>query len=329
MSEKPQRRLRSRRREDIERDRLFELSLDLLCVCGYDGVFKQINPAFERVLGHSQAELTSRPFLDFVLREDRQASLAQFQRCVSGNRVVTFENRFRHADGTSRWLQWNASPDPERQVIYATARDISERKRAEAELGRLAAIVESSDDAIIGVSLGGVIETWNRGAEEIFGWGASEVRDKPLSVLIPPGHADHLSQNLDQIRRGQRVTHYETIRRRKDGEIISVSISISPVRGMAGDVASASVIMRDITQRKQAERERLDLLQQVQHALARSKRLTGHVQICQVCKRVRSNSGHWVDVERYLDDHTDADPILAFCPDHAPTNGGEGTGDGR
>ena len=190
--------------------------------------------------------------------------------------------------------------------------------RAEAELARLAAIVESSDDAIIGVSLGGVIETWNRGAEEIFGWAASEVRDKPLNVLIPAGHADHLSQNLDQIRRGQRVTHYETIRRRKDGEIISVSISISPVRNMAGEVASASVIMRDITERKQAERERLDLLQQVQHALARSKRLTGHVQICQVCKRVRSNSGHWVDVERYLDDHTDADPILAYCPDHAP-----------
>ncbi len=312
-----ERRARSRRLEDIERDNLFALSADMLCVCGFDGVFRQINPAFERSLGYAAAELTSHPFLAFVIPEDRDASMREFQHAVSGGRVVTFENRFRHRDGSSRWLQWNATPDLERQLIYATARDITERKVAEAEVARLAAIVGSSDDAIIGISLGGVIQSWNAAAVEMFGWGAAEVQDKPLALLIPPGHADHLPQTLDQIRRGQRIQHYETIRRRKDGEVINVSLTVSPVRDAAGQVSGASVIMRDITERKKAEKERLDLLQQLQHALSRSKRMTGTVQVCEVCGKVRTNGGRWVSVQRYLEDYSDANPLAGRCPDHA------------
>jgi len=285
-------------------------------VCGFDGVFRQVNPAMERLLGYSVAELTSRPFIEFVIPEDRQATLEQFEYCASGGKVVTFENRFRHADGASRWLQWNATPDMDRQVIYASARDITDRKRVEAELARLAAIVESSDDAIVGISLHGVIETWNAAAEEMFGWRAADVQDKPLGILIPPGHADHLQQILDQIRRGQRVAHYETIRRRREGEIINVSLSVSPVRDLAGQVSGASVIMRDITERKQAEAERLNLLQQLEHTLARAKRATGSVQVCGVCKRVHAGNGHWISVDRYLEDFTDARPIEGRCPDH-------------
>jgi PAS domain S-box-containing protein len=318
MGNRTERRLRSRRREDLERDNLFALSLDILAVCGFDGVFRQVNPAMERILGFGREDLTSRPFIEFVIPEDRLASQEQFEYCVAGGKVVSFENRFRHADGSSRWLQWNATPDLERQVIYASARDITDRKRVEAEAARLAAIVESSEDAIIGISLHGVIETWNAAAEEMFGWRAAEVQDKPLSMLIPPGHADHLLQTLDQIRRGRRVAHYETIRRRREGEIINVSLSVSPVRDMAGQVSGASVIMRDITERKKAEAERLNLLQQLEHTLARSKRATGTVHVCSVCHRVHAGNGHWISVSRYLEDFTDARPVEGLCPDHAP-----------
>jgi PAS domain S-box-containing protein len=314
---RPERRLRSRRLEDLERDNLFALSLDLLAVCGFDGVFRQVNPAFTRVLGYTMEELTTRPFIELVLSEDLPATVVEFRRVTEGGNVVTFENRWRHADGSTRWLQWNATSDVERQVIYATARDVTERRRAEAELARLASIVEHSDDAIVGVSLGGVIETWNAAAETIFGWRAAEVRDKPLSILVPAGHADHHEQVLDQIRRGQKVMHYETIRRRKDGAVINVSLTVSAVRDMAGQVAGASLILRDITERKVAEKERLNLLQQLEHTLARSKRLTGTVHFCEVCKRVRTPGGNWVDVARYLDDHSDASPIPGRCPDHA------------
>jgi PAS domain S-box-containing protein len=316
--DQPQRRGTSRRREDLERERLFALALDALCVVSYDAVFRQINPALERILGYSAADLTSRPFLAFVLDEDRGPSREEFRRCVAGNMVVTFENRFRHADGSTRWLQWNATADPETQVIYATARDITERKLAEAELARIASIVESSNDAIIGMSLGGVIETWNAAAEEIFGYRAAEMQDKPMSVLIPPGHADHLGQYLADIRRGGKISHYETIRRRQDGATINVSLTLSPVRDPAGQVVGASLIARDITDRKQAEKERLELLQQLQHALSRSKRLTGTLYICRVCNKVRSDAGHWIDVDRYLEDYSDANPIPALCPDHEP-----------
>ncbi len=318
MSGRSERRAISRRREDLERERLFALSLDLLCVCGFDGVFRQINPAFERTLGYPTSELTTRPFLEFVAPDDQARSRDQFRKCREGTLVVTFENRFLHADGSYRWLQWNAAPDPEHQVIYATARDITDRKRAEAEIARLASIVESSDDAIIGMSLGGVIESWNQAAEEIFGYRAVEVQDKPMSLLIPPGHADHLGEVLAQIRRGQRVAHYETVRLRKDGAIINVSLTVSPVRDAAGGVIGASAIARDVTERKRAERERLDLLQQLEHALARTKRLTGSVYLCEVCMRVRNESGHWVHVHQFLDDYTDARPILGRCPDHEP-----------
>jgi len=316
-----ERRLRSRRLEDLERDNLFALSLDILLVCGFDGVFRQVNPAMEHLLGYTTLELTSRPFIEYVIPEDRPATQEQFAHCMGGDRVVTFENRFRHADGSSRWLQWNGTPDLERQVIYASARDITDRKRVEAEVARLAAIVESSEDAIIGVSLHGVIETWNAAAEEMFGWRAADVQDKPLAILIPPGHADHLMQTLDQIRHGRRVSHYETIRRRREGDIINVSLSVSPVRDMAGQVSGASVIMRDITERKKAEAERMNLLQQLEHTLARSKRATGTIQICPVCHRVHAGNGHWISIARYLEDFTDARPVESRCPDHGQAAG--------
>jgi PAS domain S-box-containing protein len=312
-----QRRAQSRRREDQERDRLFELSLDLLCVCGFDGVFRQINPAFERVLGYNQGELNTRPFLEFVLEEDRVASQQQFSACVHGGKVVTFENRFRHADGSTRWLEWNAAPDKDARVIYATARDITDRKGVETEVARLASIVESSHDAIIGMSLGGVIETWNAAAEEMFGYRFAEVQDKPMSLLIPPGHADHLPQHLEQIRRGGRISHYETIRRTKDGTIINVALTLSPVHDALANIRGASLIARDITDRKLADKQRLELLQQLQHALARSKRLTGTIHYCEICKKIQSGeTGHWIPVERYIDDFSDANPIPALCPDH-------------
>jgi len=314
-----QRRAQSRRREDQERDRLFELSLDMLCVCGFDGVFRQINPAFERVLGYTNRELTTRPFLEFVIDEDQESSRERFRSCLSGGTVVTFENRFRHADGSSRWLEWNATPDMAGKVIYAAARDITDRRRAETEYARLASIVESSHDAIIGMSLGGVIATWNAAAEGMFGYRAAEAQDKPMSLLIPPGHADHLPQHLDQIRRGGRISHYETIRRTKGGTIINVALTLSPVHDAMGNVTGASLIARDITDRKLADKQRIELLQQLQHALARSKRLTGTIHYCSVCKRVQSGeTGHWIDVERYIDDFSDANPIPALCPDHQP-----------
>lgn len=137
--------------------------------------------------------------------------------------------------------------------------DISDRQRAERVERRLAAIVESSDDAIVSKDLNGVIETWNKGAERLFGYLASEVIGKPITIIIPPDRQNEEVEILERIRRGEHVDHLETIRRRKDGSLVNISLSVSPILGEKGKVVSASKIARDITAQKRRE-EQINLL---------------------------------------------------------------------
>ncbi|HXG68366.1 MAG TPA: PAS domain S-box protein, partial [Blastocatellia bacterium] len=144
--------------------------------------------------------------------------------------------------------------------------DITERKQAEKAKAHLAAIVESSDDAIISKDLQGIITSWNKSAEKIYGYTAAEVIGKPVTMLFPPHLVGEEEQILENIRRGDRIDHYETVRRRKDGTEIYVSLTVSPIRDEAGNIIGASKIARDITERKQAEREREQLLRREQAA---------------------------------------------------------------
>ena len=120
---------------------------------------------------------------------------------------------------------------------------------------RLAAIIESSDDAIVSKTLNGIIRTWNKGAERIFGWKADEVIGKPINIIIPPDRQDEEPRILALLQRGERVDHFETVRMTKDGRLIDVSVTISPVRNASGQIVAASKIARDITLQKQIQRE--------------------------------------------------------------------------
>src|SRR5204863_8222322 len=132
--------------------------------------------------------------------------------------------------------------------------DDEDRLRDEAR-ARLAAIVQSSDDAIVSKSLEGIIRTWNAGAQRIFGYTAEEVIGKPINILIPPERQDEEPKILARLRKGERVDHFETVRMTKDGRLLEVSVTISPVRDASGQIIGASKIARDITRQKQAERE--------------------------------------------------------------------------
>jgi PAS domain S-box-containing protein len=134
-------------------------------------------------------------------------------------------------------------------------RDVTERKRLDETQTRLAAIVESSEDAIIGKDAQGVIKSWNRGAEKVFGYTAEEMIGQSVQRLLPPGHEGEEDEILQRIRRGETVQHTESIRRRKDGELIQVSLTISPIRDASRKVVGASKIARDITERKRMERQ--------------------------------------------------------------------------
>ena len=120
-------------------DRFFDLSIDLLCCLDFSGYFKRLNPAWERALGFTRAELMSKPFIEFVHRDDRERTLNQNRAVRGGGQALGFENRYMCKDGSYRWLLWNAAPDRDHDVIYSVARDITERKRAEEERDRMLA----------------------------------------------------------------------------------------------------------------------------------------------------------------------------------------------
>ena len=153
--------------------------------------------------------------------------------------------------------------------------DITERKRAEEIAQRLAAIVESSDDAILSKNLDGVITSWNRGAQRLFGYAADEIVGKSVTMLIPAERHDEEPEILGRIRRGERIEHYETVRLRKNGSMVNISLSVSPVKGANGDIIGASKIARDITERKQAQARQELLSRELHH---RTKNLFAVVQ---------------------------------------------------
>jgi PAS domain S-box-containing protein len=137
----------------------------------------------------------------------------------------------------------------ERELL--ATKDALERKTE--ELSRLAAAIEFSDDAIITKSLEGVIVTWNAGAERMFGYPLDEAVGKPITLLIPEDHIDEEPAILARLRRGERIDHYETVRQRKDGTLINVSLSVSPIKDASGRIIGAAKIARDITRQKRIE----------------------------------------------------------------------------
>jgi two-component system CheB/CheR fusion protein len=153
--------------------------------------------------------------------------------------------------------------------------DITDRKRAEEVKQRLASIVQFSDDAIISKSLKGKIESWNAGAERIFGYTASEAVGQSVEMLIPADRLDEEPEIINRIRRGERIEHYETVRRRKDGSLIDISLTVSPIMDADGRVISASKIARDITERKRTEAHISVLAREAEH---RAKNVLATVQ---------------------------------------------------
>ena len=234
---------------------LLEASLDPLVTIGPNGKITDVNAATETATGCSRSELIGADFCDYFTEPAK--ARAGYEQVFREGSVRDFALELRHRDGHVISVLYNASTyrDEAGQVIgvFAAARDITERKRSEEQASRLAAIVESSEDAILSKTLEGVIVSWNKGACEVYGYTAEEAVGKPVSILVPPDHPDETPELLRRVGRGESVEHYETVRRRKNGELITVSLAVSPVRDASGRVVGASTIARDITERKQAE----------------------------------------------------------------------------
>jgi PAS domain S-box-containing protein len=219
------------------------------------------NAGAARIFGYSEAEIVGQPFSRFFTAEDvREGLPGKELRAAAAAGRANDDRWLVRKGGTRLWCSGvtTALRDEggDLRGFAKVVRDISERRRADETSRWLAAIVESSGDAILGKTLDGLITTWNRGAERVFGYTAEEAKGKPVSLLIPPDLSDELPGITARLRRGERIEPYDTVRVRKGGERLDVSVTISPVKDTTGQVVGASAIVRDISQRNRAERRR-------------------------------------------------------------------------
>jgi len=250
---------------EIRFRRLFETAHDGVLLL--DPATRRItdaNPFMTKLLGYSQAQLVGKELFEIGLLEDEAASQEMFKR-LKKHGAIRYENLPLEAkNGRHQEVEVVANLYSENghTVIQCNIRDITERKQAEIALMRLAAIVESSNDAIIGKDLNGIITNWNRGAEKIFGYSAKEMVGASITRLIPPDRLAEEHHILEKLKRGESVEHFDTLRKTKDGRLLNVSVTASPIQDATGKVIGASKVARDITEQVQAEeaRRRLEVL---------------------------------------------------------------------
>jgi PAS domain S-box-containing protein len=250
-----------RRAEEAVRDSeqryrsLFDNNLDAIFSLDAEGHFFSANAAAERVSGYTLEELRQTHFLQLCVPEMR-AEAAQAFRDGLCRKCSDIESAMVHKDGRRVDLFVTGAPvlvDDEVVGVACIARDITERKAAELARAALAAIVSGSDDAIVGKTLDGIVTSWNAGAERVFGYSADEMIGQSILKLLPPELQHEEEVILSRVRAGERLDHYESKRRRKEGSLIDVSITVSPVRDGAGKIVGASKIARDIRVAKKAE----------------------------------------------------------------------------
>jgi PAS domain S-box-containing protein len=224
------------------------------------------------MLGYAREEYLGRRIADFFVDAGTMPDI--LARLARGDTVSEYAAQMRCRDGSIRQVLVDSSSLWEGGRFVHTqcfTRDVTERTSAEATKARLAAIVESSDDAIISKDMNGVITSWNDGAERLFGYTADEAIGRPVTMLIPPERQDEEPTILGRIRRGERIDHYETVRQRKDGTLLDISLTVSPLRDGRGTVVGASKIARDITDWKRAQQQREDLLRVAEQARAEAE----------------------------------------------------------
>ncbi|HYE99845.1 MAG TPA: PAS domain S-box protein, partial [Planctomycetota bacterium] len=223
---------------------------------GPDGTILRANRAELRMLGYSKAEYVGRHIAEFHV--DRPVIDDILRRLAANEVIRDYPARMRTKDGQIREVLIDSSvlwTDGKFVHTRCFTRDVTDLRRAQAADARLAALVASSDDPIVSKTLDGIITSWNKAAERMFGYSEKEVVGKSITVLFPEARLDEEREILAKLRRGESIEHYETERRRKDGSLVQVSLTVSPIRDAQGRILGASKIARDITERKRVEAE--------------------------------------------------------------------------
>lgn len=269
------------------------------------GVIESFNPAAEKIFGYAAGQVIGhnvKLLMPEPYRHDHDGYLANYRHTGEAKIIgIGREVVGRRQDGTVFPMDLAVSEVrlADRRIFAGFVRDITLHKEAQKALLHYAALVESSDDAIIGKTLDGYITSWNRGAEAIFGYKSEEAVGKHIGLIIPPDRNTEEETILAKIRRGESVEHYETLRRRKDGKPVDISVTISPIREPGGKIIGASKVARVISERKRLQNEILEISEREQRRIGNDlhdglcQELAGIELMCQVLEKklaVRSKS---------------------------------------
>ena len=271
---------------------IFETALDGIITMDQEGRIAEFNPAAERIFGYRRSEAIGRPLAEVIIPpETRELHRRGLARYLAGGEAKVLGRRMEltglRSDGSAVPVEVSITrmPGGGPPLFVGFLRDITERMREREAQTHLAAIIRSSDDAIISKTLDGIITSWNPGAQKLFGYSEEEALGKPMTMLISSERLHEEREILGRIARGEATEHFETVRMRKDGTPIDVSVTISPVRNDRGELTGASKIARDITERKHAELKlraqlaKLDLLGRTTRAIGERQDLRSILQV--------------------------------------------------
>lgn len=261
---------------------LFTLSVDMLCVAGYDGYFKRLNPAWNRTLGFTEAELTAKPYLEFVHLDDRAATLAEAEKLGQGETTIYFRNRYQCKDGTYKWLAWTAMPAPAEELIYAVARDVTQSVQAEADLKKahleaatqlasLIAVIDAIGEGVVLLDRQRRVAHWNKEASRLTGIQAEQALGQSMSdvgKMLRPRVDDYPTLQAHLASAGGpefEGFHFPVITLQPHREL---EVVVSPaVLAPTGDQVGAVLVIRDVTAAKELDRAKDELTAMVSHEL--------------------------------------------------------------
>jgi len=259
---------------------LLTLSYEPMLAWNLDGAIEFWNAGAERLYGFASSEAVG-SISHALLQTTFPVDLAEVNSRLRNGRYWSGELRHTCKDGHEVIVDSRMQLLGDDTVLEVN-RDVTGGKRIEAALREsenrlrwLASIVESSDDAVVSKNLDGIITSWNSGAERIFGYTAEQAIGQPITIVIPQARQDEERAILTRIRRGERIDHFETVRQRRHGSLIVVSLTVSPVKNMEGKVVGASKIARDITEQKRNQEQIATLAREAEH---RSKNLLASIQ---------------------------------------------------
>jgi len=275
---------------------LFDLIPAMICFKDTENRILRVNRRMAETAGKSVVEIEGKPSLEIYPAEAARFYVDDLKVIKSGEPQLGIVETIYDRDGKNRWVQTDKVPvfnqDGKVTGIVVMAQDITDRHHAEITASRLAAIVESSDDAIIGENFHGIVSSWNKGAKKIFGYAAHEMIGTSIARLMPPGREDEEIHILKNIRKGKSVEHFETLRRTKTGKLIDISVTVFPIKDATGGVIGVAKVARDVTAQKQS-----------QEALRDSEeRFAGAFEQAPIGLALVLPDGHWLKVNRALCD---------------------------